>query len=67
MFHAIITNIYDNHIKFEVSLHSWRIWPTVQGVSRPSYIGAFTLVGVFYTKTSAAVCKKAATKYISYE
>ena len=21
---------YDNHIKFEVSLHFWRIWPTVR-------------------------------------
>ena len=29
-FHAIITHIYDYHIKFEVSLHFWRIWPTVR-------------------------------------
>ena len=29
LFHAIITHIYDYHIKFEVSLHFWRIWPTV--------------------------------------
>ena len=28
-FHAIITHIYDNHIKFEVSLDFWQIWPTV--------------------------------------
>ena len=28
-FHAIITHIYDNPIKFEVSLDFWRIWPTV--------------------------------------
>ena len=25
----IITHIHDNHIKFEVSLHFWQIWPTV--------------------------------------
>ena len=24
-----ITHINDNHIKFEVSLHFWGIWPTV--------------------------------------
>ena len=24
-----ITQIYDNHIKLEVSLHFWAIWPTV--------------------------------------
>jgi hypothetical protein len=38
-FHAIITHIYDNHIKFEVNLHFWQIWPTVRSVlchvSRP--------------------------------
>ena len=32
LFHAIITHIYDNNIKFEVSLHFWRIWPTVRHV-----------------------------------
>ena len=26
----IITHIYDKHIKFEVSLHFWQIWPTVR-------------------------------------
>ena len=25
-----INHIIDNHIKFEVSLHFWRIWPTVR-------------------------------------
>ena len=25
----LISHIYDNHIKFEVSLHFWWIWPTV--------------------------------------
>ena len=30
LFNAIIIHIYDNHIKFEVSLHFWRIWPTVR-------------------------------------
>ena len=34
-FHYIITHIYENHIKFEVSLHFWRIWPSVRrGVRR---------------------------------
>ena len=27
--HSIITHIYENHFKFEVSLHFWRIWPSV--------------------------------------
>ena len=27
--HANLTHIYDNHIKFKVSLHFWWIWPTV--------------------------------------
>ena len=26
----IITHIYDKHMKFEVSLHFWQIWPTVR-------------------------------------
>ena len=30
----IITHIYENHIKFEVSLHFWQIWPTVGRVNR---------------------------------
>ena len=29
LYHSIITHIYDNHIIFEVSLHFWRIWPSV--------------------------------------
>ena len=29
MFHPIITHIYGNHIKLEVSLHFREIWPTV--------------------------------------
>ena len=29
LFHAIKPLIYNNLIKFEVSLHFWRIWPTV--------------------------------------
>ena len=30
LFNTVITHIYDNHIKFEVSLHFWRIWPTLR-------------------------------------
>ena len=30
LFHTIIGHVYVNHIKFEVSLYFWRIWPTVR-------------------------------------
>ena len=39
-FHSIITYIYENHIKFEVSLHFWRIWPSVRRAANCSGGGA---------------------------
>ena len=30
LFYAIMSQLYDNQIKFEVTLHFWLIWPTVR-------------------------------------
>ena len=36
--HAIITHIYDNHVKFEVSQHFWRKEPSVQRTATISWV-----------------------------
>ena len=48
LFNSIIGHIYDNHIKFEVSLHVWEIWPTVWQCVNLSYL-------MFYSSNSLMV------------
>ena len=68
LFHALITHINDNHIKFEVTLHFWRIWPTVRRSSRAllffprAFDYMYALLGAVQTGTQCVHLKN----YISY-